>query len=77
MDTSRSRAMRSMVSAIIGGTLTQPAEDVDFNIVDAVRDNLVRISADLFAFNVARGWDLGLGRSIRSARIWRLRAIHM
>ncbi|WP_223217093.1 peroxidase family protein, partial [Rhizobium cauense] len=49
------------VGSIIGGTLTQPAEDVDFNIVDAVRDNLVRISADLFAFNVARGWDLGLG----------------
>lgn len=49
------------VNAIIGGTVSQPAEDVDFNIVDAVRNDLVRINADLFAFNVARGWDLGLG----------------
>jgi hypothetical protein len=49
------------VNAIVGGIVTQPAEDVDFNIVDAVRNDLVRISADLFAFNVARGWDVGLG----------------
>jgi len=49
------------VNAIVGGTISQPAEDVDFNIVDAVRNDLVRISADLFAFNVARGWDVGLG----------------
>ena len=49
------------VNAIIGGTVSQPAEDVDFNIVDAVRNDLVRINADLFAFNVARGWDVGLG----------------
>ncbi len=49
------------VNAIIGGTITQPSEDVDFNIVDAVRNDLVRINADLFAFNVARGWDLGIG----------------
>jgi Ca2+-binding RTX toxin-like protein len=49
------------VNAIIGGTISQNAEAVDFNIVDAVRNDLVRINADLFAFNVARGWDLGLG----------------
>ena len=49
------------VNAIIGGTVSQPAEEVDFNIVDAVRNDLVRINADLFAFNVARGRDVGLG----------------
>ena len=49
------------VNAIIGGTISQASEAVDFNIVDAVRDNLTRVSADLFAFNVARGWDVGLG----------------
>ncbi len=49
------------VNAIIGGVISQAAEDVDFNIVDAVRNDLVRINADLFAFNVARGWDVGLG----------------
>jgi Ca2+-binding RTX toxin-like protein len=47
--------------AIIAGTMTQAAEEVDFNIVDAVRNDLVRIRADLFAFNVARGRDVGLG----------------
>lgn len=49
------------VGAILGGIVTQPAEEVDFNIVDAVRNDLVRINADLFAFNVARGWDVGIG----------------
>ncbi|MDO9417829.1 peroxidase family protein [Pararhizobium sp.] len=49
------------VNAILGGIAQQPAEAVDFNIVDAVRNDLVRINADLFAFNVARGWDIGLG----------------
>ncbi len=49
------------VSNIIGGIVRQEAEEVDFNIVDAVRNDLVRIRADLFAFNVARGWDLGVG----------------
>ncbi|TAG31709.1 MAG: calcium-binding protein, partial [Rhodobacterales bacterium] len=49
------------VAAIMEGTATQLAEEVDFNIVDAVRNDLVRINADLFAFNVARGWDVGLG----------------
>ncbi|MFM7444317.1 MAG: peroxidase family protein, partial [Tabrizicola sp.] len=48
-------------AAILAGTATQVAEEVDFNIVDAVRNDLVRINADLFAFNVARGWDVGLG----------------
>ena len=49
------------VAAILSGTATQAAEEVDYNIVDAVRNDLVRINADLFAFNVARAWDLGLG----------------
>lgn len=49
------------VASILAGTATQVAEEVDFNIVDAVRNDLVRINADLFAFNVARGWDVGLG----------------
>ncbi len=49
------------VSNIVGGIVTQPAEEVDVNVVDAVRDDLVRIHADLAAFNIARGWDLGLG----------------
>lgn len=49
------------VNNIIGGIVGQQAEEVDFNIVDAVRNDLVRIRADLFAFNVARGWDVGLG----------------
>ncbi|QYX56459.1 hypothetical protein K1T73_15610 [Roseovarius sp. SCSIO 43702] len=49
------------VAPVIGGTATQPAEEVDLKIVDAIRSDLVRINADLFAFNVARGWDVGLG----------------
>ncbi|WP_298436361.1 peroxidase family protein [uncultured Jannaschia sp.] len=47
--------------AILEGATTQAAEEVDFNIVDAVRNDLVRVNADLFSFNVARGWDIGLG----------------
>jgi len=49
------------VNAIIGGIVGQPAEAVDFNIVNAVRNDLVRINADLFSFNLARGRDVGLG----------------
>ncbi|MCS3743702.1 peroxidase family protein, partial [Rhizobium sp. BK661] len=49
------------VNSILGGIVTQSAEEVDFNIVDAVRNDLVRINADLFSFNVARAWDVGLG----------------
>ena len=49
------------VNAILGGMVHQPSEQIDFQVVDAVRNDLVRISADLFAFNVARGWDVGLG----------------
>ena len=48
-------------NAILAGVATQQAEEVDFNIVNAVRNDLVRINADLFAFNVARGRDVGLG----------------
>jgi Ca2+-binding RTX toxin-like protein len=49
------------VDPTIGGILEQQSEEVDFNLVDAVRNDLVRIRADLFAFNVSRGWDVGLG----------------
>jgi len=49
------------VNAILGGQVIQASEEVDFNIVDAVRNDLVRINADLFSFNVARGRDVGLG----------------
>jgi hypothetical protein len=49
------------VNGILGGGVVQPAEAVDVNIVDAVRNDLVRISADVFAFDVAREWDVGLG----------------
>jgi len=49
------------VAAIIGGTAVQAAEEVDLRIVEAIRSDLVRINADLFSFNVARGWDVGLG----------------
>ncbi|MFG1298724.1 peroxidase family protein [Xanthobacter sp. V3C-3] len=49
------------VNAVLGGIVGQPAEAVDFNIVDAVRNDLVRINADLFSFNLARGRDVGLG----------------
>ncbi|MFG1342031.1 peroxidase family protein [Xanthobacter autotrophicus] len=49
------------VNAILGGIVGQPAEAVDFNIVDAVRNDLVRLNADLFSFNLARGRDVGLG----------------
>ena len=47
--------------AVLEGMAQQPSEEIDFKIVDTVRDNLVRINADLFSFNVARGWDLGIG----------------
>lgn len=49
------------VSGVVAGTIGQQAEEADFNIVNAVRSDLVRINADLFAFNVARGRDVGLG----------------
>ena len=49
------------VAAILGGLVQQPAEEIDTQMVDAVRNDLVRIRADLAAFNIARGWDLGLG----------------
>ncbi len=59
---SRSPATRSSVSTRSWRVrVSQQAEEVDFNIVDAVRNDLVRINADLFAFNVARGRDVGLG----------------
>ena len=49
------------VSSIMAGITAQAAEEVDSQVVDAVRNDLVRISADLFAMNVSRGRDLGLG----------------
>ncbi len=49
------------VSNVLGGIVQQQAEEVDYNLVEAVRSDLVRIRADLFGFNVARAWDVGLG----------------
>jgi Ca2+-binding RTX toxin-like protein len=49
------------VGPIVSGITGQLAEEVDYKIVDAVRNDLVRIQADLFSFNVARGRDVGLG----------------
>jgi Ca2+-binding RTX toxin-like protein len=49
------------LNGILGGAVTQAAEEVDVNVVDAVRNDLVRISADVFAFDVAREWDVGIG----------------
>lgn len=49
------------VARILAGMVLQPAEEVDPQVVDAVRNDLVRVRADLAAFNIARGWDLGLG----------------
>ncbi len=49
------------INGILGGGVTQAAEEVDVNIVNAVRNDLVRISADVFAFDVAREWDVGIG----------------
>ena len=49
------------VANILGGLLSQASEEVDLQVVDGVRNDLVRISADLFAFNAARGRDVGLG----------------
>ncbi|WGV18362.1 peroxidase family protein [Fuscovulum ytuae] len=48
-------------ASVLEGIAGQAAEEVDVNIVDGVRNDLVRVSADLFAFNVARGRDVGLG----------------
>ncbi len=48
-------------AGIIAGGVVQAAEEVDVNLVDAVRNDLVRMSADVFAFDVAREWDVGLG----------------
>ncbi|MCS4095543.1 peroxidase family protein [Rhizobium sp. BK176] len=49
------------INGILAGGVVQPAEEVDVNLVDAVRNDLVRSSADVFAFDVAREWDVGLG----------------
>jgi Ca2+-binding RTX toxin-like protein len=49
------------VNGVLAGGIVQSAEAVDVNIVDAVRDDLVRNSADVFAFDVARTWDVGIG----------------
>lgn len=48
-------------NSIVAGIAAQAAEEVDAEIVDAIRNDLVRVSADLFSLNVARGRDLGLG----------------
>ncbi|MFW2357904.1 peroxidase family protein, partial [Hydrogenophaga sp.] len=48
-------------NSIIAGITAQAAEEVDTQVVDAIRNDLVRVSADLFSLNVARGRDLGMG----------------
>lgn len=48
-------------NSIVAGIAAQAAEEVDAQVVDAIRNDLVRVSADLFSLNVARGRDLGLG----------------
>lgn len=47
--------------SILKGMSQQAAEEADVNVVDALRNDLVRMSADLFSFNVARGRDVGIG----------------
>ncbi|MEZ5754574.1 MAG: peroxidase family protein [Paracoccaceae bacterium] len=47
--------------AVLSGIAGQAAEQVDTMVVDGIRNDLVRVSADLFAFNVARGRDVGIG----------------
>jgi Ca2+-binding RTX toxin-like protein len=47
--------------SVVAGTISQAAEEVDPYIVDGVRNDLVRVNADLFSFNMMRGRDLGLG----------------
>ena len=49
------------INPILDGIANQAAEEVDPNLVDAIRNDLVRIRADLFSFNAARGRDVGLG----------------
>jgi len=48
-------------NAILAGIEGQASEEIDVKVVDALRNDLTRISADLFSLNVARGRDLGLG----------------
>ena len=49
------------INGIVSGIAGQPAEEVDYNLVDAIRNNLQEIPFDLFSLNVARGRDVGLG----------------
>ena len=48
-------------ASILEESSVRRPEEVDVNIVNAVRNDLVRQPTDLFSFNVARGRDVGLG----------------
>jgi Ca2+-binding RTX toxin-like protein len=55
-------------ATILRGIANQPSERIDPQVVNALRNDLVRNPADLFSFNVQRGRDLGLG-SLNQLRI--------
>ncbi|MEB3258748.1 MAG: peroxidase family protein, partial [Cyanobacteriota bacterium] len=48
-------------ATILQGIANQASERIDTQVVNALRNDLVRNPADLFSFNVQRGRDLGLG----------------
>jgi methionine-rich copper-binding protein CopC len=48
-------------ATILRGIANQASERIDTQVVNALRNDLVRNPADLFSFNVQRGRDLGLG----------------
>jgi methionine-rich copper-binding protein CopC len=56
------------VATILRGIANQASERIDTQVVNALRNDLVRNPADLFSFNVQRGRDLGLG-SLNQLRI--------
>ena len=56
------------VATILRGIANQASERIDAQVVNALRNDLVRNPADLFSFNVQRGRDLGLG-SLNQLRI--------
>ena len=55
-------------ATILQGIANQASERIDTQVVNALRNDLVRNPADLFSFNVQRGRDLGLG-SLNQLRI--------
>ena len=49
------------VDGILEGFLSQAAEEVDAHVVDGARTDLVHTGIDLYALDLARGRDLGVG----------------